>query len=181
MSRTIVGAAMLVIVESIRSSTSAISTMARISRSRVVSRPAGDSGGGGTAASGAGGRADRPRASSGRALSLVVVTGSSLSAEIRSGVATMAGPRGGGWSRRGCRSAMFRARRLEDAVDQHAEAPGEPVRSRTGHQLLGAERGQVRVSGGRRRAQGRRDRVLLVRGVDSPLAGALLGRGRRRE
>jgi hypothetical protein len=38
MSRTIVGAAMLVIVESIRSSTSASSTMARIRRSGVVSR-----------------------------------------------------------------------------------------------------------------------------------------------
>src|SRR5258706_7199709 len=72
MSRTIVGAAMLVIVESIRSSPSASRTMARIRRRRVVS-PERSAAGGDSAVLPAPGGAPVPAVSSGLALWLVVV------------------------------------------------------------------------------------------------------------
>src|SRR5258705_11592935 len=71
MSRTIVGAAMLVIVESIRSSTSASRTMARIRRRRVVS-PERSAAGSDSAVLPAPGGGPVPAVSSGLALWVVV-------------------------------------------------------------------------------------------------------------
>jgi hypothetical protein len=53
------------------------------------------------------------------------------------------------------------AGRLGDSVDQHAEAPDEPVRARPGHEL-GAEGRDLREGAGRRFAQRCRERVLLL-------------------